>query len=79
MSDTAIHIHVHEPRGPDQPPAVSDLTSGGDEYPRDLDDLHDRLVRWFEESELARQDEIKLAERDREYFDHVQWSKEELD
>ena len=41
MSDTAIHIHVHEPRGPDQPPAVSDLTGSGvgGEYPRDLDDL----------------------------------------
>ena len=81
MSDTAIHIHVHEPRGPDQPPAVSDLTGSGmgDEYPRDLDDLHDRLVRWFEESELARQDEITMAERDRAYYNHEQWSKEELD
>ena len=49
-----------------------------DEYPRDIDELHDKLVRWFEESELARQDEIKLAERDRAYVDHSQWSKEEL-
>ena len=66
MSDTAIHLHIQEPRGPDTPPAIRDLTGGDpDAYPKDLDDLHARLIRWFEESELARMDEIDLAQRDR--------------
>jgi len=80
MSDTAIHLHVHTgDRGPDTPPAIRDLTGGDpDAYPRDLDDLHARLIRWFEESELARQDEIDLAQRDREYFDGSQWTRDEL-
>jgi hypothetical protein len=79
MSDTAIHLHIHGDRGPDTPPAIRDLTPGDpDAYPRDLDDLHARLIRWFEESELARQDEIDLAQRDREYFDGSQWTRDEL-
>ena len=79
MSDTALHIHVHEPRGPDTPPAIADLTgSDPNVYPRDLDEQHAELVRWFEESEMARMDEIELAQRDREYVDHNQWSREEL-
>jgi hypothetical protein len=80
VSDTAIHLHVHTgDRGPDTPPAIRDLTGGDpDAYPRDLDDLHARLIRWFEESELARQDEIDLAQRDREYFDGSQWTRDEL-
>ena len=43
-----------------------------------MDDLHARLIRWFEESELARMDEIDLAQRDREYFDGSQWTRDEL-
>ena len=80
MSDTAIHLHVHTgDRGPDTPPAIRDLTGGDpDAYPRDLDDLHARLIRWFEESEMARMEEIELAQRDREYFDGFQWTREEL-
>ena len=80
MSDTAIHLHVHTgDRGPDTPPAIRDLTGGDpDAYPKDLDDLHARLIRWFEESELARMDEIDLAQRDREYFDGSQWTRDEL-
>ena len=79
MSDTAIHLHVHTERGrPDTPPAIADLT-GSDPtvYPRDLDEMHAELVRWFEESEMARQDEITLATRDRSYADGEQWTKEE--
>ena len=80
MSDTALHLHVHTgDRGPDTPPAIRDLTGGDpDAYPRDLDDLHARLIRWFEESELARMDEIDLAQRDRDYVDHIQWTREEI-
>ena len=79
MSDTALHLHVHTgDRGPDTPPAIRDLTGGDpDAYPKDLDDLHARLIRWFEESELARQDEISLAQRDRDYVDHDQYTRDE--
>jgi hypothetical protein len=80
MSDTAIHLHVHTgDRGPDTPPAIRDLTGGDpDAYPKDLDDLHARLIRWFEASELARMDEIDLAQRDRDYVDHNQYTRDEL-
>ena len=80
MSDTAHRIDaIRSPeRGPDTPPAIRDLTGGDpDAYPRDLDDLHARLIRWFEESELARQDEISLAQRDRDYVDHDQYTRDE--
>ena len=76
MSDVQ---YAKEPSGPDRirdtagPSVVAEP-----EYTRDLDELHDKLVRWFEESELARQDEITLAQRDRSYVDHEQWTKEEL-
>jgi hypothetical protein len=71
MSDTAYR--TTEPED-DAPRAASD---DADAYPRDLDELHDRLVRWFEESEMARQDEIALAQRDRDYVDHDQYTREE--
>ncbi len=58
------------PRKPGEP---------ADEYPRDLEEQHQLMVRWFEESEMARQDEIWFAERDRAYYDHAQWTKEEMD
>src|SRR4029077_5286294 len=76
MSDTAYR--TVDPA--DEPDAIS-RTRGADDdaYPRDLDEQHKQLVRWFEESELARQDEIRLAENDSSYHDHVQWTKDELD
>ena len=79
MAD-AVHIHVQaSSRGPDTPPAIADLTgSDPDAYPKDLDDMHGKLIRWFEESEMARMDEIQLAQRDRDYTDHQQWSAEEI-
>ena len=65
MSETALHLHVHTgDRGPDTPPAIRDLTgSDPTAYPKDLDDLHAKLIRWFEESEMARQDEIEGQRR----------------
>jgi hypothetical protein len=76
MSDTAYRTVDPD----DEPDAISRTRGADDEaYPRDLDEQHKQLVRWFEESELARQDEIRLAERDREYYDHSQWTKEEMD
>jgi len=50
-----------------------------DAYSGDVDKQHDQLVRWFEESEMARMEEIEAAERDRAYFNHEQWTKAELD
>jgi hypothetical protein len=50
-----------------------------DAYSGDVDKQHEQMVRWFEESEMARMDEIELAQRDREYYDHNQWTKPELD
>jgi hypothetical protein len=76
MSDTAYRTVDPD----DEPDAICRTRGADDEaYPRDLDEQHKQLVRWFEESELARQDEIRLAERDREYYDHSQWTKEEMD
>jgi hypothetical protein len=69
MSETATRLPTSDDDAPRAPSA--------DEYPRDQDELHDRLVRWFEESELARQDEIALAQRDRDYVDHEQYTREE--
>src|SRR4029077_16073709 len=80
MSDTALTLYRTMDRGPDEPPAIAGLTGDDpDTYPKDLDDLQKQLVRWFEESEMARQDEIALSERDREYYDHNQWTKAERD
>lgn len=70
---------IRTDRGPDVPQAVATLTGGEvDAYPSDLADQHKRLIRWFEESETARIEEIELAERDRAYYDHDQWTPEEL-
>ena len=75
MSDTAYRTVDPE----DEQPTGASRDVASDAYPRDIDELHKQLIRWFEESELARQDEIRLAENDRLYYDHVQWTKEELD
>lgn len=48
-----------------------------DEYPRDLDQLHAKLVRWFEEAELASADERDEAEIARDYRNCVQWTSAE--
>jgi hypothetical protein len=75
MSDLALY----RPANPqDDPERYGRTIEAEAKYPRDLDELHDELVRWFEESEMARQDEITLAQRDRDYVDGAQWTKEEL-
>jgi hypothetical protein len=48
-------------------------------YPRDLDELHARLVRWFEECELTTTDGRRLSQRDRDYVSGYQWTREELE
>jgi hypothetical protein len=47
-------------------------------YPRDLTEAHSRLVRYFEEAERASAENRRLAERDRDYYDHKQWTEAEL-
>lgn len=46
-------------------------------YPRDLDQLHARLIRWFEEAELASGDEREEAELARDYRNCIQWTSAE--
>ena len=50
-----------------------------DVYHGDMNALHERLVRWFEEAERASTNPRELSERDREYYDHAQWTKAEMD
>jgi hypothetical protein len=50
-----------------------------DRYPRNLDDLHARLVRWFEDGETATSDGRRLSQRDRDYVCGNQWTRAELD
>ena len=50
-----------------------------DRYPRDLDDLHARQVRWFEDSERTTDPGRVLSLRDRDYVCGFQWTKAELD
>ena len=48
-----------------------------DRYPRNLDDLHARLVRWFEDGETTTADGRRLSQRDRDSWDGYQWSSAE--
>jgi hypothetical protein len=72
-------LDLYRPVDPDDEPAELIRRGQPEAYTGDRDELHDRLVRWFEESEMARQDEIALAERDRAYYSHEQWTKVELE
>ena len=49
-----------------------------DAYSGDVDKQHEQMVRWFEESEMARMDEIELAQRTANITPN-QWTKPELD
>ncbi len=72
-------LTVIRPKADDEADVLPRKGGTADAYPGDLDETHALLVRWFEESEMARMDEIGYAERDRAYYDHAQWTKEELD
>lgn len=43
-----------------------------------IDGMVSRFVRWFEESEDASRDARDKSERDRDYYDGVQWTAEEI-
>lgn len=74
MSDS---LAIATDRANDWPTAVHDLNQNGTAYPRNADEMHARLVRWFEESEQACSDGRRLAERDRSYVNGDQWTSEE--
>ena len=50
-----------------------------DRYPRNLDDLHARMVQWFEDAEMATDRGRQWSLRDRDYVCGYQWTKAELD
>jgi hypothetical protein len=73
MSDTAVTL-----RRNDWPAAVAAYNGAGEDFPRDLNEQHARLIRWFEEAERASQDSRETSENCRRYVDGVQWTSEEL-
>jgi hypothetical protein len=73
MSDTALLN-----RRNDWPVAVAEYNGAGSDFPRDLDEQHTRLIRWFEEAERASMDSRQSSEQCRAYVDGEQWTQEEL-
>src|SRR5262245_15518927 len=57
--------------------SAEDFPTGNNKADDDLLDVGD-LVRLFEESEDSSYDARKQAERDRDYFDHKQWTDSEV-
>ena len=49
-----------------------------DGYPRDIDEAHTRMVRWFEESENNGTDARDRSNRDRDYVNGIQWTQSEM-
>jgi len=70
---------ISRDQGDQWPVAVRDLDAGADDFPRDPDEQHKRLVQWFEEAERSGMEARELAERDRAYLDGEQWTPDELE
>lgn len=51
----------------------------GTDKARDLLEVHGRVVKWFEDWETSTRDARKDAERDRDYYDGMQWTQSEVD
>jgi hypothetical protein len=62
----------------DWPVAVAEYNGEGSDFPRDLDEQHTRLIRWFEEAERASMDAREASERYRAYVNSEQWTADEL-
>jgi hypothetical protein len=77
MSGTSLSTIVD--RHNDWPAAVREFNGVGTEFPRNADEQHARLIRWFEEAELASQDARERSQTARRYIDGDQWTKAELD
>lgn len=69
-TSTAVRATDPEDYGQSKDPAV---------YPRDLEELHTKAIRWFEEAERGTINERLDSELCRDYYDGYQWSKPELD
>jgi len=70
---------VSRDQGGEWPVAVRDLDAGEQDFPRDLDEQHKRLIQWFEEAERSGMEARALAERDRAYLCGDQWTPTELE
>ena len=70
-------LYPDPPLGPEAAEASRPQPGPGiasDRYPRDLNDLHARMVQWFEDAETATNDGRKWSQRDRDYKDGYQWT-----
>jgi len=60
-------------------PGSNDPAALVDVYPGDIDELHTRLVQWFEDAEHTSREEREDANKARSYYDGYQWTKAEQD
>ncbi len=75
----SLSVITSRPRGGIKP-ATYDARAGAsdvDDTPKDDPELLSRLVSWFEEAERSSIDARTLSERDRDYVDGNQWTREE--
>jgi hypothetical protein len=72
--DPPLAPEAVEASRPKAGPGITD-----DRYPRDLDEQHVRIVRWFEEAEITTQPGRALSQRDRDYVCGNQWTRTELE
>ena len=79
MSTSISVIVDRRDRGSDWPAAVRHLHGDASDFPRDADEQHARLIRWFEEAERASQDARYASEMYRRYVNAEQWTGPELD
>jgi hypothetical protein len=63
----------------DWPVAVAQYNGNATDFPRDADEQHARLIRWFEEAERSTQDSRVASELYRAYVNGNQWTPAELD
>lgn len=63
----------------DWPAAVAQYNGSATDFPRDLNEQHARLIRWFEEAERSSQDARTASEMYRAYVNCEQWTSTEID
>jgi hypothetical protein len=76
MSGTSL---VPVGRTNDWPAAVAQYNGNATDFPRDLNEQHARLIRWFEEAERSSQDARTASEMYRAYVNCEQWTSTEID
>jgi hypothetical protein len=70
-------IEARELGRPVNGPAGADAVPGA--YSGDLEEAHEKLVKWFEAAERASLDAREESERDRDYLNGVQWTAAEIE